>query len=314
MKRTIHLIAIAAFAISFTFTSCSKDETTPTVTGPTVTLTDSTGTGIIDTTNFFTSTWMTLKVTPSEGSTIASLKLDVKIDGVMYAPGSFDAVDATQKDGILESGPIDFIVSQLRIPFGKKMTLIYTAKDNAGLTKSAEITYDIKADNKIMSSNEIELGAQTNATIPYKFVGLANNFATYTSGLTGTAKANSDKIDFVYYYGTTDKNAFAAPSNANGAKIIWNSEINMWGVQNKTKFLASTVTPTEFDNIRNTTKVDDIFAALNFSTGTTDKITSLTVGSVYAFQTAAGVKGLAKFTAISADEMGSTKVILICQN
>lgn len=314
MKRTIQLIAIAAFAISFTFTSCSKDETTPAVTGPTISLIDSTGTGIVDTTNFFTSTWMTLKVTPSAGSTIASLKLDVKIDGVMYAPGSFDAVDVTQKDGFSESGPIDFIVSILKIPFGKKMTLIYTAKDNAGLTKSAEITYNIKVDNKILASNEIELGAQTNATIPYKFVGLANNFATYTAGTAGTAKANSSLIDFVYYYGTTDKNSFAAPSNANGAKLIWNSEINMWGVQNRTKFLTSTLTPTEFDNIKNTTKVDDSFAAIDFSAGTTDKITSLAVGSVYAFQTAAGIKGLAKFTAISADAMGSTKVVLICQN
>ena len=136
MKRTIQLIAIAAFAISFTFTSCSKDETTPAVTGPTISLIDSTGTGIVDTTNFFTSTWMTLKVTPSAGSTIASLKLDVKIDGVMYAPGSFDAVDVTQKDGFSESGPIDFIVSILKIPFGKKMTLAHLQQfDEEGIKR-----------------------------------------------------------------------------------------------------------------------------------------------------------------------------------
>lgn len=314
MKKTIQLIVVAAFAISFTFTSCSKDETTPAVTGPTVSLIDSTGTGIVDTTNFFTSTWMTLKVTPSAGTTIDAIKTDIKVNGVLVAPGSYDVVDATQKGGFSESVPVDFIVSSLKVAFGKTITFIVNVKDNKGLIKTVELTYNVKVDNKIMSSNEIELGAQSNATIPYKFVGLANNFATYTPGLTGTAKENSSDIDFVYYYGTTDKNAFAAPSNANGAKIIWNSEINMWGVQNKTKFLVSTVTSTEFDNIKNTTKVDDTFAAIDFTTGTTDKITSLTVGAVYAFQTAAGVKGLAKFTAISADEMGSTKVILICQN
>lgn len=313
MKRTILSIAIAAFAISLTFTSCSKDETAA-PSGPTVLLTDSTGTGNVDTTNFFTSTWMTLKVTPSTGTTIDAIKTDIKVNGVLLAPGTYDVVDATQKEGFSQSLPVDFIVSALQIAFGKTVTFVVNVKDNKGLIKTVELTYNVKVDNKIMSSNEIELGAQTNATIPYKFVGLANNFATYTAGTTGTAKANSDKIDFVYYYGTTDKNAFAAPSNANGAKIIWNSEINMWSVQNQTKFLVSTVTSTEFDNIKNTTKVDDTFAALNFSAGSTDKITSLAVGSVYAFQTAAGVKGLAKFTAISADEMGSTKVVLICQN
>jgi len=314
MKKTIQSIAIAAFAISFTFTSCSKDETTTIPSGPTVSLTDSTGTGIVDTTNFFTSTWMTLKVTPSAGTTIDAIKTDIKVNGVLLAPGTYDVVDATQKEGFSESVPVDFIVSALKIAFGKTVTFVVNVKDNKGLIKTVELTYNVKVDNTLLASSEIELGAQTNATIPYKFVGLANNFATYTAGTTGTAKANSSLIDFVYYYGTTDKNAFAAPSNANGAKLIWNSEINMWGVQNKTKFLASTVTPTEFDNIKNTSKVDDSFAAIDFSAGTTDKITSLAVGSVYAFQTAAGIKGLAKFTAISADAMGSTKVVLICQN
>ena len=313
MKRTIQLIAIAAFAISLTFTSCSKDETAA-PSGPSVSLTDSTGTGIVDTTNFFTSTWMTLKVTPSAGTTIDAIKTDIKVNGVLLAPGTYDVVDATQKEGFSESVPVDFIVSALKIAFGKTVTFVVNVKDNKGLIKTVELTYNVKVDNTLLASSEIELGAQTNATIPYKFVGLANNFATYTAGTTGTAKANSSLIDFVYYFGTTDKNSFAAPSNANGAKLIWNSEINMWGVQNRTKFLASTLTPTEFDNIKNTTKVDDSFAAIDFSAGTTDKITSLAVGSVYAFQTAAGIKGLAKFTAISADAMGSTKVVLICQN
>jgi len=313
MKRTILSTAIAAFAISLTFTSCSKDETAA-PSGPTVLLTDSTGTGNVYTTNFFTSTWMTLKVTPSTGTTIDAIKTDVKVNGVTVTNDTYTTVDATQKNGYTESVPVSLLVSTLQIAFGKTVTFVINVKDNKGLVKTAELTYNVKVDHAILSSNEIELGAQTNATIPYKFVGIANNFATYTAGLTGTAKANSGKIDFVYYYGTTDKNAFAAPSNANGARIIWNSEINMWSVQNQTKFLPSTLTPTEFDNIKTTTKVDDTFAALNFSAGSTDKITSLAVGSVYAFQTAAGVKGLAKFTAISADEMGSTKVVLICQN
>ena len=316
MKQTFKSLVIAGLAISLALTSCSKDETTKAAssTTPTVVLTDSTGTGKIDTTNFFVHSFMKINVTPASGTTIDSMKLDIKINGTLFPGSKFDAIDSNQRTGFSETLPVDEIVSQIGLPFGATITFIATAKDNKGQTASSEVTYNIVQDKGIISSGEIELGAQTNTTIPYKFLGLANSFATYTAGLSGTANKNSGNIDFVYYFGDNDKNAFAAPSNADGAKKIWSSEINTWARQNQTKFKTTTLTAAQFDNIKNSSKIETDFANIDFATGTTEKVTTLAVGSVIAFKTALGVKGLAKFTAISADATGSTKVVIICQN
>lgn len=316
MKKTIKSLFIAGFAIALTVTSCKKDETTttPTGTGPTVSLTDSTGTNKVDTNNFFVHSYMIAKVTPVSGTTIDSLKIEISVDGQTVGTPAFEAADADQVNGFTETVPVEALISSLGVPVSSKITFTATAKDNKGLTGTSSVTYTIVNDNAVIISKEIELGAQTNTAIPYKFLGIANNFATYTAGETGTARLNSGNIDFVYYYGQTDKNAFAAPSNENGAKVIWNTEINAWARQNATKFKTTNITAAQFDNIASTSKVDDLFAAETFAAETTDKVTSIEVGNVYTFQTAEGVKGLAKFTAVAADATGSTKVMLIIQN
>ncbi len=317
MKKTIKSLFIAGFAIALTVTSCKKDETTtttPTGTGPTVSLTDSTGSNKVDTNNFFVFSYMKIAVTPVSGTTIDSMKLEIAVDGQTFGSSSFDALDSGQVNGFTESISVADLINSLGATVNSKITFTATAKDNKGLTGTSSITYTIANDNAVIISKEIELGAQTNTTIPYKFLGIANNFATYTAGETGTARLNSGNIDFVYYYGQTDKNAFAAPSNENGAKVIWNTEINTWARQNATKFKTTNITAAQFDNIASTSKVDDLFAAETFAAETTDKVTSIEVGNVYTFQTAEGVKGLAKFTAVAADATGSTKVMLIIQN
>ncbi|MFA9213491.1 MAG: hypothetical protein ACEQSR_06545 [Candidatus Methylacidiphilales bacterium] len=317
MKKTIKSLFVAGFAIALTVTSCKKDETTtttPTGTSPTVSITDSTGTNKVDTNNFFVFSYMKIAVTPASGTTIDSMKLEIAIDGQTLGNSPFSATDSSQKKGFTESINVAEIINLIGETVTSKITFTATAKDNKGLTGTSTITYNIVNDKAVIVSKEIELGAQTNTAIPYKFLGITNSFATYTSGETGTARLNSGNIDFVYYYGDGDKNAFAAPNNMDGAKIVWNAEINTWARQNATKFKTTSVTATQFDNIASTTKVDDLFASETFTTGTTEKVTSIAVGNVYAFQTASGVKGLAKFTAISADKTGSTKVILIIQN
>ncbi len=317
MKKTIKSLFIAGFAIALTVTSCKKDETTtttPTGTGPTVSITDSTGTNKVDTNNFFVFSFMKIAVTPVSGTTIDSMKLEIAVDGQTFGSSSFESLEADQVNGFTESISVADLINSLGASVNSKITFTATAKDNKGLTGTSSITYNIVNDNAVIVSKEIELGAQTNTAIPYKFLGIANNFTTYTPGETGTARTNSGDIDFVYYYGQNDKNAFAAPNNMDGAKVIWNSEINTWASQNATKFKTTTVTATQFDNIATSTKVDDTFAAETFATGVTEKVTSIAVGDVYAFQTASGVKGLAKFTAVATDATGSTKVVLIIQN
>jgi hypothetical protein len=317
MKKTVSSIFIALFAITFLFTSCSKDETTTAKdTEPTLSVSDSLGATTIDTNNFFVSPYLKISATPASGTTLLAGKFDVNVNGSAFLLGSFDSFDPDEVNGFSETIPVTLLLSGTGIPMtvGTKITLIFTVKDSKDKTASSSYTYTVIDDNGVLVSSEIELGAQNNENIPYKFLGVANNFATYTPGATGNARTNSEKIDFVYYYGDNDNNAFAAPINADGAKVVWASEINTWPRQNRTKFKTSTITAAEFDNIKNTSKKDDLFAVVDFSSGSTEKVTKITVGSVYSFQTASGVKGLAKFSAVSADKTGSTKVTIITQN
>lgn len=314
MKKTINYLFIAAIALTLTFTACSKDETATVSTIPTVTLVDSFGTLTIDTTNFFVFPYMITNAKPAAGTTLKFSKIEIKVNGVAYGNSSFTPLDSDEVNGFSGSVPVSLFTSGLPLSAGKTLTFILTVKDSKDQTASATITYNVINDKAVISSPEIELGAQNNANIPYKFLGLANSFATYTPGANGTARLNSGSIDFVYYYGTNDNNAFAAPANADGAKVIWATEISSWARQNRTKFKATTISATDFDNIKNNSKVDDLFSGIDFTTGTTEKATLLNAGSVTSFQTVDGVKGLAKFTTVGADASGSTKVVLIIQN
>lgn len=316
MKKTIQSVIMAALAISLLATSCKKDEETKTADSapPTISFRDSLGATTYDTANFFVSPIIIGKATPTAGTTIDSIKIDVKI-GATTTPGVFEVADTAEKNGFVNVFGLRDVLKGAILVNGTTVSFTATVKDSKGKTASATISYTIVKDNGVVVSKEIELGAQANTNIPYKFLGLANNFETYTSGQTGTARNNSGNIDFVYYYGQNDKNAFGAPSNADGAKQIWATEINMWAKQNATKFRISTLTSTDFDNIKNGTKVEDAFVNIDFTgSETRDKITDVSVGQVYAFQTARGVKGIIKFTAIAADNTGSTKVVIICQN
>lgn len=319
MKKTIQSIIMAALAISLLATSCKKDDetkTTPTPdsAAPTISFKDSLGATTYDTANFFVSPIIIATAIPTAGTTIDSVKIDVKIGGTTNS-GEFEVAEADEKTGFVKVFGLKDILNGEILVNGTTVSFTATIKDSKGKTATATISYTIVKDNGVVISKEIELGAQENASIPYKFLGLANNFATYTPGDSGTAKNNSGLIDFVYYHGTVDKNAFAAPSNPNGAKIIWNKEINKWPKQNQTKFRIVNITSTDFDNIKNGTKVEDAFVNIDFTgSEALDKITDVSVGKVYAFQTAKGVKGIIKFTAIGADEKGSTKVVVICQN
>ncbi|MEI7977563.1 MAG: hypothetical protein WCI53_01855 [Bacteroidota bacterium] len=314
MKKQIIYLFIAAIALSLT--SCSKDTETTVTIGPKITLIDSLGETVLDTSNFFVTPYLKITVTPASGTTLASSKIDVKVNGADFYLGSFSTVDSSDLNGLSDSNPVidilDFI--GLKPAYGTTITFVATFKDSKGNTSSASYLYNIAKDKRIIASNEIELGAQNNANIPYKFLGLANSFATYTAGANGTARLNSGSIDFVYYYGTNDNNALAAPANADGAKVVWATEISSWSRQNRTKFKATTISAADYDNIKNNSKVDDLFSGIDFTSGTTEKATLLNAGSVVSFQTVNGVKGLAKFSAVGADATGSTKVTLIIQN
>lgn len=313
MKKTIKLFSAFVFASIIALTSsCSKDATTTTTTDETtVTLSDSLGKNEVGHKNSTANVKIVIKL--ASGTTVKTAKLERKIGSaateVMINNDRMDTVtDFTTNDVVNDD------LKGKTLVVGENVVYTLTITDSKVKTVVGTTSFKIVRVNGILASSEIELGAQANTTIGVKFLGLADNFMTYTAGTTGTAKANANKIDFVYYYGTTQENALAAPSNTDGAQVIWGSEITGWDVKNATMFKTTTITATDFDNIKATTKVDDTFYNIDFTSGTTDKVVKFTAGSVVAFKTAAGVVGLAKFTKAATANDGSMKVQVICQN
>ncbi len=290
------------FGISLAFTSCKKDETAKVP--PTVTINDGTKTKSLPVST--TSIDIKIAASASTNQKIKTLTIEKAIAGqptIVLFTATPNAKDYVKTYTDVLSGQAA----------GQIITYTVKATDDQESVTSETFTVTLISVENVDVSSVIQLGAQSNTTVLYKFLGIANNFATYTAGVSGTATANSSKIDFVYYYGATDKNAFAAPTNTDGAQVIWNTEITGWATKNDTKFKVTSITAAQFDQIKDVTKVDDSFKTIDFASGTLSKVVSLANNDVYAFLTASGKKGLVKFVTTATDNTGAVTLFVISQ-
>lgn len=143
-----------------------------------------------------------------------------------------------------------------------------------------------------------------------------SSFASIDGTIYGIAdaKANSNKIDFMYFYGASNEATIAAPSNSDAASVFTGSNgLSSWSVRNATKFGTTSVTAGEFDAM-----TDDALIASQASGLSADKVNMLSVGDVVAFETAstssnASKKGLIKVTAISTGADGTMTITVKVQ-
>lgn len=183
-------------------------------------------------------------------------------------------------------------------------TFIATDKDGLQETKTITITAEASA-GAITTYTDKILGSY-DATEGSSFASI--NGTVYNSA---DAATNSDKIDFVYYYGSSNFATIAAPSDADAQTVF--TGIASWTVKNATLLGATTVTATEFDAM---TDDSDIVTAATGLTGS--KVSSLDVGDVIAFETAstsanASKKGLIKITEIVTGADGTIKIVVKVQ-
>jgi hypothetical protein len=312
MKNTFKLLSAFIFASLIALTSsCSKDDATATTVDATsITLTDSLIKNEIGNKNPMA--YLLINIKLATGTTVKTAKLERKIgtgaSEVLIENNRIDTVsDFTLSDLFTD----ETITNNLAM--GTKVVYTATITDSKSKTATGSLTYTVVRGNGILISEIIELGAQSDTIREYKFLGLANSFATYTAGDKGTARTNSDKIDFVYYYGQNDKNTLASPSNTDGAQIIWGSEITSWTTKNVTLFSTNAITATTFETIK-ASKVDDGFYNIDFTKNTTEKYVNFGINKVVAFKTASGKIGLAKFLQGATTDSGSMKVQIICQD
>ncbi len=313
MKNTIKTLLLLFVSASLVLVSCKKDDTTtPTTTvpnGPVITLKDSFATNNYDLKA--QNSIINVTVAAQSGTILVSDKVERQVNSGEATTLKSGNLLASQINGYSMAVTVASSLAGATLVAGDKVTFTYSVTDSKAQTQKASITYTAVSNNSIVSSNLIELGAQSNTLVVYKFLGLADNFNTYTSGTTGTAKANSAKIDFVYYYGATGLNSFAAPSNVDGAQVIWGTEIGGWATKNATQFKTTSITKTQFLNYKDNLKTNVLINTVDFSAGAVDKVISIKQDDVVAFKTASGTQGLIYFSAVSADNAGSTKVYVM---
>jgi hypothetical protein len=311
MKNTLKLLSAFIFASIIALTSsCSKDDTATTVDATSITLTDSLGKNEIGNKNAIAFVKINIKL--ATGTTVKTAKLERKIgtgaSDVLIENNKIDTVTGFTLSDLYT----DEIVSS-NLTMGTKVVYTATITDSKSKTVTGSVTYTVIRGNGVLISEIIELGAQSDTIREYKFLGLANSFATYTAGDKGTARTNSEKIDFVYYYGQNDKNTFASPSNTDGAQVIWGNEITSWTTKNVTLFSTNAINAATFETIK-ASKVDDAFYNIDFTKNTTEKYINFGYNKVVAFKTAGGKIGLARFLLGATTDSGSMKVQIICQD
>ena len=170
-----------------------------------------------------------------------------------------------------------------------------TDKDNQTASKNFTITAGGAVAGGIETYTTKVLGAQSAST--------GSSFASIDGTVYGIvdAKANSAKVDFMYFYGVSNLATLAAPNSSDAAAVFNHATngVEKWAVRNATKFGTTSVTAGEFDAM-----TDDALIASEASGLSADKVNMLSVGDVVAFETAstsshASKKGLIKVTAIS---------------
>jgi len=312
MKKTIKTLLFLFVASSLVLVSCKKDDTTATTTvpnGPVITLKDSFATGDYDLKA--QNSILNVNVTAQSGTILVTNKIERQVNSAAATTLSSGNLMASQINGFSLSLPVSSLLTGVTLVPGTMVTFTYSVTDSKAQTTKTSITYTAVQNNSIATSNLIELGAQTNTMVEYKFLGIADNFTAYTAGASGTAKANSAKIDFVYYYGATGLNSFAAPANVDGAQVIWGNEIGGWATKNATQFKTTSITKVQFLNYKDNLKTNVLINTVDFSAGAVDKVTGIKQDDVIAFKTASGTQGLIYFSAVAADNAGSTKVYVM---
>ena len=128
------------------------------------------------------------------------------------------------------------------------------------------------------------------------------------------AKANSDKVDFLYFYGATNLATLAAPDDTDAAEVFDDitNGLQTWDVLNPTKFKTTTLSSADFDAITSSSQL--VTAATLPTQPNLSKANDLSVGDVLAFKTAGSYFGLIRVDAINgANNAGTIEITVKVQ-
>lgn len=175
--------------------------------------------------------------------------------------------------------------------------LAFTITDKDGETAELAIVVTANAVDDINAYSEVLLGSYDNSTYGSSFAS-----ADGTVYKIADAKANSTKIDWLYFYGVSNQATLAAPDDADAATIFTGTNgLPSWATRNATRFRLVTEGAV-WDNIATSADITAI------ATSTTEtKVNQLAVGNIVAFKTAGNKLGLIKITEITGTGAGTIK-------
>jgi hypothetical protein len=283
MRKLNFILGFSAICASMFFTSCSSDSAL----GPALDITS----GEIDTV---------------PANSIATINWradagDANLQSFTIKEGNATIVDEDGNDWNafdIPNADNEHYVGSARVLIGAtttSFTLIATDKD--GLTASKTVSFVISqaAGDPINSYTAILMGGQSNLTVGSYLDADAGNVYLKAAALTHT-----ELVDVVYYFGSSNLATLTAPNDVTvngGAGNL--SLCSDFTTKNATKFGTSTITTSQFATITD----DLLIAPISGLSGS--KMTSLAVGDIIDFQTAAGKKGIIKVSNITTGADGS---------
>jgi hypothetical protein len=200
--------------------------------------------------------------------------------------------------GTTSTGTLVFGVKTLDTQLGDLVTVTFTAADDQEPSLSSEETFSFTVvdppspDARIYATQQ--LLAPTGDFTNGNFFSVSSGTIYSRDQVNSTTDPISATIDFGYYYGGTagdsgsDQATIASPSGFENT--VFATQVEGWGTKNATIIKTTDMTPAQFIE---TTSYDDIEAA--FDAGTLDDngiVTNLAVGTILAFETVDGTKGL----------------------
>ncbi len=288
MKK-ISFIALFAAVIGMTImSSCKKDTTNA---APTITLNPSATSTVLDFAAGDSLVSFSARV-QAEGE-IETFSIKEKITSTGTTSSDYDATTTATFKGETDKtydfsktfSPTDFVTAT-------KYEYVFNVTDKDG--QSYSITYTVTQSTGqqagAINTYPITLGSY-NATTGSSFA--SSNGQVYTWS---DATANSQLIDFVYYYGATNNASIAAPDDSDAGIVF---DFSNWATKNATRF--GLVTGVTFADI-----TDDTEIVANESAATTSTVTGLAVGNIVEFKTAAGKYGMFVVSAINGTTSSGT--------
>jgi hypothetical protein len=169
----------------------------------------------------------------------------------------------------------------------------FTITDNKDMTASVSFTITVEATGGPISEWSETLGSHQSAT--------GSSFATATGTRynIADAKAHSDEVDFMYFYGVNNLATLAAPDEAKVTEVFSSADgPASWSTRNSTRFVKTLLTAADFDAVE-----DDLLIVEKANGASSTMANELAEGNIIAFVTDADKTGGSK--------MGLVKIISI---